>query len=85
MQCVFCGGKTEKRTVTFSYEDDGKYIFVENVPADVCTKCGERTYSCDVTDMLLKFAKQEYKPVKKVMVPVFDYSQKKRGTVPSTP
>ena len=29
MQCVFCGGELEERMVTFSYEKDGKYLFVE--------------------------------------------------------
>ena len=34
MKCVFCGGKVEKRTVTFCYEENDKYLFVENVPAE---------------------------------------------------
>ena len=44
MKCVFCGGKTEKKKVTFRYEEDDKYLFVEveHVPADVCIKCGEK-------------------------------------------
>ena len=33
MKCVFCGGKTEKKKVTFRYEEDDKYLFVEHVPA----------------------------------------------------
>ena len=27
MKCVFCGGKTEKKKVTFRYEEDDKYLF----------------------------------------------------------
>ncbi len=57
MKCVFCGSKVEKKRVTFVYEDDDKYLFVENVPAEVCRKCGEKIYSPEVTDELLKFAK----------------------------
>lgn len=45
MKCVFCGGKVGKKVVTFSYEKEGKYLLVENVPAEVCIKCGEKTYS----------------------------------------
>ena len=82
MQCVFCGGKTEKRTVTFSYENGGRYVFVENVPAEVCARCGEKTYSPDVTDVLLKFARKEFKPIRKVKVPIFDYYyQQKSGSL----
>lgn len=73
MKCVFCGGKVVKKRVTFSYEEDSKYLLVKNVPAEVCTKCGEKTYSPEVTDELLRFAKEQFKPVKTIKVPVFDY------------
>jgi YgiT-type zinc finger domain-containing protein len=76
MKCVFCGGKVEKKMVTFSYEEDEKYLLVEHVPAEVCTQCGERTYSPQVTDELLKFAKKESKPAKTIEVPVFDFAAK---------
>ena len=74
MKCVFCGGKVEERMVTFSYEENDKYLLVENVPAKVCLKCGEKTYSPEVTDKLLRFAKDEFKPVKTKKVPVFDFA-----------
>lgn len=73
MRCVFCGGKVENKTVNFVYEND-KYLVVENVPAEVCTKCGEKTYSPEVTDELLKFSKEKFKPVKTIKVPVFDFA-----------
>ena len=76
MLCVFCGGKVEKKRVTFSYEEDSKYLLVENVPAKVCTKCGEKTYSPEVTDELLRFSKNKFQPVKIVEVPVFDFAEK---------
>ncbi|GAI99481.1 unnamed protein product [marine sediment metagenome] len=76
MRCVFCGGKVEKKGVTFSYEEDDKYLLVENVPAEVCTKCGEKTYSPEVTDELLRFAKDEFQPMKIIEVPVFDFAER---------
>jgi hypothetical protein len=42
---------------------------------NVCDRCGERTYSSAVTDELLKFAKDKFKPVKRVEVPVFDFAE----------
>lgn len=74
MPCVFCGGELQNRRVTFTHEQDGKYLVVENVPAEVCTRCGEKTYSPQVTDGLLKFARQEFK--KEVTVPVFDFARR---------
>ncbi len=75
-KCVFCGGKVSEEQVTFVYDDDDKYFFVEHVPAEVCTKCGERTYSPEVTEDILKFAKRKVKPAKTVEVPVFDFAEK---------
>ena len=75
MKCVFCGGVTTQTRATFSFEEEGKYFFVEHVPAEVCERCGEKTYSPDVTDELLKFAKDEFRPVKKLEVPVFDFAE----------
>lgn len=75
-KCVFCGGKVSEEKVTFVYDEDDKYFFVEHVPAEVCTKCGERTYSPAVTEDILRFSKHKIKPVKTVKVPVFDFAEK---------
>lgn len=74
MRCVFCGGRVEKRMVTFSYEEEDKHLLVEHIPAEVCDKCGEKTYSPEVVDELLRFAKDKVKPVKVIEVPVFDFA-----------
>jgi len=74
MKCVFCGGKVVKANVTFTYEKDDKYLIIEHVPAEVCTKCGEKMYSPEVTDELLRFARNEFKPARKIEVPVYDFA-----------
>ncbi len=76
MKCAFCGGKLEHRNVTFVYDYDRDYFLIENVPAEVCVQCGEKTYSPKVTDDLIHLAKQRLKPVRTVNVPVFDYTNK---------
>lgn len=76
MKCAFCGGKLEKRIVTFSHEENDKHLLVENVPAVVCTTCGEKTYSPEVTDELLRFAKEDVKPKTIIKVPVFDFAER---------
>ncbi len=57
------------------YPDD-KYLFIENVPAEVRMKCGEKTYSPEVTDELLRFERDELKPVKTIKVPVFNFAER---------
>lgn len=76
MRCSFCGSKVEKKKVTFTCEHKGKFLLVKNVPAEVCVQCGEKTYSPEVTDGLLRFAKEEFKPVKTLEVPLFDFVKK---------
>jgi YgiT-type zinc finger domain-containing protein len=78
MRCVFCGGDLKESLVTFAYNEDDKYIFIEHVPAFVCEKCGEKAYSPEVTDELLKLAREECKPIKTIKVPVYDYVHHKK-------
>ncbi|MFQ5632645.1 MAG: YgiT-type zinc finger protein [bacterium] len=56
MSCVFCGGEIESRNVTFVYDENDDYFFIENMPAEVYVRCGEKTYSPEVTDELLHLA-----------------------------
>lgn len=65
----------KRASVTFTYEEDDRYMFVEHVPADVCEQCGEKLYSPDVTDTLLALAQhKKHVPPKVVSVPVYDYA-----------
>jgi YgiT-type zinc finger domain-containing protein len=73
MKCTFCGGEVVKRRVAFTYEEDNKYSIIEHVPAEVCIKCGEKIYSPEVTDEILRFAREKVKPVRKIEVPVYDF------------
>ena len=74
MKCVFCGGRVVEREVTFTYEEDDKYLIIEHVPAQVCAQCGEKTYSPEVTDHILRLARKEVKPARKIQVPVYDFA-----------
>ncbi|MBN1626983.1 MAG: type II toxin-antitoxin system MqsA family antitoxin [Deltaproteobacteria bacterium] len=73
MKCAFCGGEVEKRHVTFTYDEDGKYFIIENVPAEVCVKCGEKTYSTEITDELLRMAREKASPVRKTE-PLYEFT-----------
>ena len=79
MTCVSCGGRTESRRVTFVYDYDKDYFLIENVPAEVCVQCGEKTYSPQVADELVRLAKKTLKPARTVEIPVFDYASQGVG------
>ena len=43
-QCYYCGGEQVEQPTTFVYEDEDQFWVVRNVPALVCTRCGEKEY-----------------------------------------
>lgn len=55
-KCVFCKGDTEPGLATFTVDLGKCVVVVRNVPADICTQCGEAYYSTEVTQRLYKIA-----------------------------
>lgn len=57
MECVICkNGKTAAGFVTISLERNGVIIVFKNVPAMVCTNCGDYYVSEATTALLLSKA-----------------------------
>ncbi|MFT3771523.1 MAG: type II toxin-antitoxin system MqsA family antitoxin [Minicystis sp.] len=49
MRCIVCKhGETEPGRVTISVERQGVVVVIRDVPADVCTTCGEEYLSAPV-------------------------------------
>ena len=74
MKCVFCSGRLKSQKVTFVYDYDNDYFVIENIPAEVCAQCGEKTFSPGVTDEIIRLGKKRSRPVRTMQVPVFDYA-----------
>ena len=53
MECFMCKGHTEKKLVNYLV-DLNNTIIIKNVPANVCTTCGERYFDDDVMQNLEK-------------------------------
>lgn len=68
--CYFCGkGLLEDKRVTVDFRWGDRLIVIEEVPAKVCTECGERYYSAAISRELERFA-TEGKAEKTVEVPL---------------
>jgi YgiT-type zinc finger domain-containing protein len=69
-------GKTEARQefVSEVFDIDGKPVRVENIPATVCTNCGEAVFSREATERVRRMVHGEAKPVKSVQMDVFAFS-----------
>lgn len=41
MECFYCKGKMKKDTTSYVVNRKGYHLVLDNVPAYVCTQCGE--------------------------------------------
>ena len=76
-KCPFCGGKLDKKTVTYPQSYRGNIYILENVPADVCSQCGEVLISPEILERVRKMAWAGGKPRRKAEVPVYDLADVK--------
>ena len=59
MKCVICKqGETQLGATTVTFERNGLTMVIKNVPAQVCTNCGEAYVDDQTTRQLLKTAEQ---------------------------
>lgn len=58
MQCVFCGGETEPGTATVTLAPENTTVVIRDVPAEVCTTCGEEYVSKEIMGELLRIARE---------------------------
>ena len=55
MKCVICKtGTTVKGKTNTMFERDGNFIIVIDIPADICTQCGEAYFDEKTTAELLR-------------------------------
>ena len=73
--CLFCKGNVEERFVRHIHERDDTMVLIENVPALVCTQCGERFYSPEVVEKIQQTAWLELEPKRTVAAEVHDFAE----------
>lgn len=69
-RCVFCGGDVKEDIVTLDLRVGNRLLVIEDVPAEVCQKCGEKTFSPETTKMIQVIARDKPTPIKEICVPV---------------
>jgi len=74
-KCHVCGS-TEFRTELVSeiFQIDGKPVLMENIPAQVCARCGEEIFSRETTEKVRLIVHGKRKPIKSVQMDVFAYA-----------
>ena len=41
MKCIYCGGEMERGKTPYHYDEENIHIILDEIPAWVCTQCGE--------------------------------------------
>jgi len=73
-QCHLCGGATESRNVTVENWWGDELALIENVPAWVCTSCGEPYFDATTCKQLDALRRRPPDARRKVEVPVYEFS-----------
>lgn len=69
--CEYCGGAITEKIVDLPRKAKGRYIFIEDVPAGVCTECGTRYYSANVLKSIEEIVRGRREVSREVTVPVY--------------
>ena len=63
-----------ERKVTYTLEQDGKFVIVENVPARVCLETGEQFFSPETVERLQRMIWGDAEPKKIIETPVYEFA-----------
>ena len=74
-QCHVCGSNAaHDELVDEVFHIDKRTVLVEKIPAQVCDRCGEPTFSRDTTEKIRRMVHGEARPVRTVRMEVFAYT-----------
>ena len=72
--CAVCGGELKATTITHEEKRDSQIYLFQNVPAKVCTACGEIWIDEEVMQQIDQLIETGV-PVRKVETPVYDFAR----------
>jgi len=73
--CHVCGSnEAREEFVDEVFNLNGRHVLVENIPARICARCGDKTFSRETTERIRRFVHGEAEPVKSVPMEVFEYA-----------
>ena len=73
--CEVCHAKESREAVVDEiFRINGKYVRVDHIPAIVCVRCGEETFSRETTETIRLMVHGQAKPAKSVTLEVFEFT-----------
>ncbi len=73
-QCYFCRGIIVKKKMRHIHHWGDEIMVFEDVPAEVCSQCGEVYLSPEVLAKMDEVVKNKTTPQKSITIPVFSLS-----------
>ena len=74
-KCSVCGaGDSREELVEEVFRIDGKYVLVDHIPATVCARCGEESFSRETTERIRLMVHGRTSPAKSVALKVFEFA-----------
>ena len=74
-RCHVCGATQAKQEfITEVFVIDGKHALVEGIPATICARCGEATFSRETTERIRRMLHGEAQPVRAEVLEVYTYA-----------
>ena len=75
VRCHVCGAtEAGQALVDEVFMINGKYVLVEGIPASICARCGEATFSRETTERIRRMVHGEAQPMRTVAMEVFTYA-----------
>ena len=73
--CHICGSdKFTEELVNETFEFKGKLVLVEGIPAKVCSRCGEITFSSETAENIRLMLNSNQKSQRRIEIDVFAFS-----------
>ena len=73
--CHVCYSRESRQKLTAEiFHIDGKYALVDRIPATVCIRCGEETFSRETTERVRLLVHGQARPVKSIALDVFEFA-----------
>ena len=73
--CTVCGsGECRNDTVDYVFKVEDEYALVNGVPAVVCRRCGERTFSRETTEKVRLLVHSDAEAPRSVPMRAYDFA-----------
>jgi YgiT-type zinc finger domain-containing protein len=75
-KCHVCGSEeSHSESISEVFNVQGKFYLVENIPATVCSRCGEEVLSRETTERIRVMLHEQNQPIRSVSLDVLSYGE----------